>query len=62
MKELIKKVFAKKLVTPIFVVFGFFGIFNFIVFPGLTTADTGSNIISALYCSIYISFYFLLYR
>jgi hypothetical protein len=58
MKELIKKVFAKKLVTPIFVVFGFFGIFNFIVFPGLTTADTGSNIISALFAVFTLVFIF----
>jgi len=58
MKELIKKVFAKKLVTAIFIVFGVFGIFNFIVFPGLTTADSGSNILSALLAVFTLVFIF----
>ena len=58
MKELINKVFAKKIVTPIFIVFGVFGIFNFIVFPGLTTADTGSNIVSALLALFTLVFIF----
>ena len=49
MKEIIKKVFSKKVAMPIFIVFGTIGVFNFIVFPGLTTADTGSNIFSALF-------------
>jgi hypothetical protein len=48
MKEIIKKVFSKKVVMPIFIVFGVIGVFNFIVFPGLTTADTALNVISAL--------------
>lgn len=49
MKELIKKVFNKKITTPIFIVFGVLGVFNFIVFPGLTTADTAANIVSAIF-------------
>jgi ABC-type lipoprotein release transport system permease subunit len=35
MKELFKKVFSKKTSTPIFVGFGAFAIFTFIVFPGI---------------------------
>lgn len=48
MKELLKKVFDKKIATPIFVGFGTFAIFTFIVFPGLTEANTILNIIAAL--------------
>ena len=48
MKELFKKVFDKKIATPIFVGFGFFAIFTYIVFPGLTQADTILNILAAL--------------
>lgn len=58
MKEIIKKVFSKKVTTPVFVIFGFFGILNFIVFPGLTTADTGSNIVSALLAVVTLAFLF----
>jgi len=58
MKEIIKKVFSKKVTTPIFVIFGFFGILNFIVFPGLTTPDTGSNIVSALLAVVTLAFLF----
>ena len=48
MKELFKKVFDKKIATPIFVGCGTFAIFTFIVFPGLTQADTILNILAAL--------------
>ena len=58
MKEIIKKVFSKKVTTPVFVIFGFIGILNFIVFPGLTTADTGSNIVSALLAVVTLAFLF----
>ena len=58
MKEIIKKVFSKKITTPVFVIFGFFGVLNFIVFPGLTTADTGSNIVSALLAVVTLAFLF----
>ena len=58
MKEIVKKVFSKKVTTPVFVIFGFIGILNFIVFPGLTTADTGSNIVSALLAVVTLAFLF----
>ena len=58
MKEIIKKVFSKKITTPVFVIFGFLGVLNFIVFPGLTTADTGSNIVSALLAVVTLAFLF----
>lgn len=48
MKDLFKKILSKKIATPIFVGFGAFAIFTFIVFPGLTTANTILNILSAL--------------
>lgn len=48
MKELFKKVFSKKISSPIFVGFGAFAIMSFIVFPGLTVANTFLNILSAI--------------
>jgi hypothetical protein len=48
MKDLLKKVFGKKTVSPIFVGFGTFAIITFIVFPGLTAANTILNVLSAI--------------
>jgi hypothetical protein len=48
MKQLLEKVFNKKISSPIFVGFGTFAIFTFIVFPGLTAANTILNILSAI--------------
>ena len=48
MKQLLEKVFNKKVSSPIFVGFGTFAIFTFIVYPGLTIDNTILNILSAL--------------
>lgn len=48
MKQLLEKIFNKKVSSPIFVGFGTFAIFTFIVYPGLTAANTILNILSAL--------------
>ena len=48
MKDLLKKVFSRKTSSPIFVGFGTFSIFTFIVFPGLTAANTILNILSGI--------------
>lgn len=48
MKQLLEKVFNKKISSPIFVGFGTFAIFTFIVFPGLTIANTILNILSGI--------------
>ena len=48
MKQLLEKVFNKKVSSPIFVGFGTFAIFTFIVYPGLTLSNTIINILSAL--------------
>jgi hypothetical protein len=48
MKQLLEKVFNKKISSPIFVGFGTFAIFTFIVFPGLTASNTILNILSAV--------------
>lgn len=48
MKQLLEKVFNKKVSSPIFVGFGTFAIFTFIVYPGLTDANTILNVLSAL--------------
>jgi hypothetical protein len=60
MKNLLKKVFSKKTASPIFVGFGAFAIITFIVFPGLTAADTMLNILSGvigLFTLIFIYYY-----
>jgi hypothetical protein len=48
MKDTFKKVFSKKTSSPIFVGFGTFAIFTFIVFPGLTASSTILNILSGV--------------
>jgi hypothetical protein len=48
MKDVFKKTFDNKVVKPITVGLAVFLIFTFIVFPGLTTADTVINIITSL--------------
>jgi hypothetical protein len=48
MNDIFKKIFDRKIVKPIFVGFGGFAIFSFIVFPGLTVANGFLNILSAL--------------
>lgn len=58
MKELFKKVFSEKISSPVFVGFGAFAIFTFIVFPGLTAANTILNIISALVGVFTLTFIF----
>jgi hypothetical protein len=48
MKDILKKVFEKKISTSIAIGLGTFSIFTFIVFPGLTEANTIVNLLSAL--------------
>jgi hypothetical protein len=60
MEDILKKIFNKKIATPIFVGFGTFAIFTFIVFPGLTVSNTILNILSALigvFTLTYVFFY-----
>jgi len=60
MKQLLEKVFNKKVSSPIFVGFGTFAIFTFIVFPGLTVSNTILNVLSALvglFTLVYIFYY-----
>ncbi len=60
MKDLLKKVFSQKTASPIFVGFGAFAIITFIVFPGLTAANTVLNILSGivgLFTLIFIYYY-----
>ena len=60
MKDLLKKVFSEKTSSPIFVGFGVFAIMTFIVFPGLTAANTILNILSAilgLFTLIFVYYY-----
>ncbi len=60
MKELLKKVFSKKISTPVFVGFGVFAIFTFIVFPGLTVDNVFLNIITtliALFTLVFLFYY-----
>ena len=64
MKETLKKVFDKRVLAVVGVVFGFFIIFEYIVFPGLTTADSYTNIIAALVgvFSIFFVFHFVQWK
>lgn len=48
MNNLLKKIFDRKIVNPIFVGFGGFSIITFIVFPGILSSNGVLNIISAL--------------
>lgn len=58
MKDLFKKIFSEKTSSPIFVGFGVFAIFTFIVFPGLTVANTVLNILAALIGVFTLTFIF----
>lgn len=60
MKDLFKRIFSKNTATPIFVGFGVFAIVTFIVFPGLTAANTMLNILSGilgLFTIIFVYYY-----
>lgn len=61
MKDIFKKIFNQKIASPIFVGTGTFAIFTFIVFPGLTVANTLLNIISGLFgiFTLIFIFYYL---
>jgi Na+(H+)/acetate symporter ActP len=48
MKETLKKVFDKSVLAVVGVLFGIGIVFEYIVFPGLTTADSYTNILAAL--------------
>jgi Na+(H+)/acetate symporter ActP len=48
MIEILKKVFDKRILAVVGVIFGCVVIFDYVVFPGLTSADTYLNILSAL--------------
>jgi hypothetical protein len=55
------QIFSKKVVVPFFQFVGIIAIFTFIVFPGLTAADTIVNIFSAIigFFSMLALFYFV---
>lgn len=60
MKELFKRVFSEKTASPIFVGFGVFSIFTFIIFPGLSVSNTIVNILSGglgLFTLIFVYYY-----
>lgn len=60
MKELFKKVFSEKTSSPIFVGFGVFAIFTFIVFPGLTASSTALNLFSSalgIFTLVFVYYY-----
>jgi energy-coupling factor transporter transmembrane protein EcfT len=55
------QIFSKKVVVPFFQFVGIIAIFTFIVFPGLTAADTIVNIFSAIigFFTMLALFYFV---
>lgn len=64
MKELLKKTFDTNVLAVVGVVFGLILTFEFIVFPGLTVADTILNLLSALIgiFSILFAFHFIQWK
>jgi Na+(H+)/acetate symporter ActP len=64
MKELLKKTFDTNVLAVVGVVFGLILTFEFIVFPGLTAADTILNLLSALIgiFSILFAFHFIQWK
>jgi Na+(H+)/acetate symporter ActP len=64
MIETLKKVFDKRVLTIVGVIFGIGMIFEYIVFPGLTTADSYTNILAALIgiFSILFVFHFIQWK
>jgi hypothetical protein len=64
MKELLKKTFDINVLSVVGVVFGIGLIFQFIVFPGLTTSDTILNILSLLVgiFSLLFAFHFVKWK
>jgi amino acid transporter len=60
MKDLLRKLISKNVVTPVFVVFAIFAVLTFIVFPGLTVANTVINIVAAiigLFTCLFVFYY-----
>jgi predicted ABC-type exoprotein transport system permease subunit len=55
------QIFSKKVVVPFFQLLGIIAIFTFIVFPGLTAADTIVNIFSSIigFFTMLALFYFV---
>lgn len=64
MKELLKKTFDTNVLSVVGVVLGLILIFEFIVFPGLTTSDTILNILSLLIgiFSLLFTFHFIQWK
>ena len=56
MKEVIKKMFLKKLWEQILVIFGCVAILDWIVFPGLSVSNTAYNLLSVFLTIIIIIF------
>lgn len=64
MKETLKKTFNTNVLTVVGIVFGIGLIFQFIVFPGLTEADTILNILALLvgFFSLLFAFHFVQWK
>ena len=62
MKELLNKIFDKKIVTPVVSGIGVFAIFEYIIYPGLTAANTFINIISVFIAVFVLVFVFYLLK
>lgn len=62
MKELLNKIFDKKIVTPVVSGIGVFAIFEYIIYPGLTAANTFINVISVFIAVFVFVFVFYLLK
>lgn len=60
MKDIFKKIFDNKIITPLFIAFGVFAILEFIVFPSLTMANTFLNIVGTfvfIFMGLFVFYY-----
>jgi hypothetical protein len=62
MKELFKKIFDKKIVTPLISGIGVVAIFEYIIFPGLTASNTFLNVLSVIIAVFVFAFVYHLLK
>lgn len=62
MKELLNKLFNKKIITPIISGIGVIMTFEYVIFPGLTAPNTLINIVSVLILLLLFAFIYYFFK